>query len=189
MDFEHDDLSTPVNNKTKALLTVDLKDCLRDASVSDTGGQSNTENGYINTSIDTGTGWIWSNRRRWCNDGFFNALPSYMQDLVKPVDKLTDFASTITTTSDKVFLLSEVEMCGAAYGSSSGEGTQYELYEGGYSNWCKLPYWTSNADSCAYWLRSPSKNTANYFCSIYYDADVSENAQTSTLGFAPAFCI
>lgn len=97
LDFNHDKLTTPINNIDKALITVDLKNCLRDANVSDTEGSSNTEKGYMNSSnINTGS-WAACARHTWCNEVFYNALPTYLKDRVKTVDKYTNTKTTSTT--------------------------------------------------------------------------------------------
>ena len=121
LDFEHDNLTTPINNKEKALITVDLKNCLKDANTSDVdGANSNTERGVMNSTRTTVGGWKESARRKWCQDGFYNSLPTYIKNLVKTVDKVTfegHVGDTITvtpdmmeTTSDSIFLLSEIEV-------------------------------------------------------------------------------
>jgi hypothetical protein len=160
LDFEHDDLLTPVNGKNKALITVDLKDCLRDDSVSDTTGSSNTENGYINNSNTNAGGWRNCSRRTWCNETFYNALPTYVKDLVRKVRKKTSAGSksaAINTDYDMCFLLSEVEIFGSTTYSAGGEGSQYPWYST-ITNRYKLPKWNTGNESAAWWGRSPGIN-------------------------------
>ena len=191
IDFDHDTLTTSINGKTKALVTVDLKNCLRDASVSDEQGSSNAEHGYMN---DTGTnvgGWTSSRRRAWCNNTFYNALPTYLKNKVKPVNKLTSAgnqSSTINTDSDSCFLLSEVEIFGTTTYSKSGEGTQYSHYTT-VSNRYKLPKWSSGASSDNWWERSPHGSNATNFCFVHDNGTANYTIASGAYGLAPAFAL
>ena len=192
LDFEHDNLTTPIGDKTKALMTVDLKDCLRDATVSDAEGSSNTENGYINSSNTNVGGWGSCARRTWCNNVFFNALPSCFKSLVKSVDKLTsagDQSDIINTDSDKCFLLSEVEIFGSATYSETGEGSQYALFANAAVNRYKLPKWNSSSVSSRWWERSPRGGSSYLFCRVSHAGDTSYANAFSNYGLAPAFCL
>ena len=100
IDFDHDDLVTPINGKTKAAISVQLKNCL------------NTK-GYMNSSNTNVGGWEESTRRKWCNDIFYNAIPSILRNGIKQVIKKNYKvynSNNITTTSDYCFLLSETEI-------------------------------------------------------------------------------
>lgn len=195
IDFDHDTLTTPVNGKTKALITVDLKEILHDVNTADDDQANDPECGYMNSNIDTGTGWQFSNRRRWCNDGFFNALPSYIKALNKSVDKLTargNGISTIVTTSDKVFLKSEIETTGyGPYYSYDGEGTQYQFYEAGYGvhSWDKDPKWDNSAETGMYYFRSPANSYNDTFVGVASTGLLTYISQALPYGFEPAFCM
>ena len=195
LDFVHDDLTTSINGKTKALITVDLKDCLRDATVSDTDGINNTENGYINSLTTNTGGWINCDRRKWCNNGFYQALPLYIRNLVVSVEKLSSAggqSSNIVTTSDYVFLPSEIEVFNQTGNSFAGEGTIYAYYNESASNRIKLPAWNSLSTtvSCIWWGRSPAKNSLSGFCIAGATATSSLSSPSSnTYGIAPTFCM
>lgn len=153
-DFDHDDLTTAINGHTKAALTLTQVDCLMDANNASNpvNGENNTENGYMNRTNTNSGGWTSSARRTWCNDVYYNALPDSFKSMVKPVKKLTSAgaqSTTINTTVDKVFLLSEVEIYGTTKYSVDGEGSQYTYYETA-SNRYKNPKWSSSSNSCAY---------------------------------------
>ena len=195
MDFNHDDLTDGINEKTKALITVDLKNCLRAEDTTDEGGSTNTENGYMNATMTNSTGWNNCARRAWCNNGFYNALPEYIQDLIKNVNKLTsagNLSSTINTASDKIFFLSEVEVFGENDSNTysfDGEGTQYKWYET-QENRYKLPKYNGyGSPSNQWWTRSPDKgfNSSYRVVTSYGIADRS-SANYNT-GIAPAFCL
>ena len=199
LDFDHDTLITPINGKTKALVTVDLKNVLVAEGVQY--GESNSENGYMNTSNTNVGGWTDCARRKWCNYGFYNAIPSNLRNLIKDVKKLTSAGnnqSSIVESNDKVFFLSEVELIGSPNYSYAGEGTRYALYYT-QANLIKLPRMDSVADrtSSKYWARSPQKNYTTSFCraaggiattSLSYSLGGDTAARTD-LGMAPAFCL
>ena len=198
LDFAHDDLTTAEGEITKALITVDLKDCLNDGT--------DAENGYMGLAGTSPYPYLWqySARRAWCNNGFYNALPGYIKNLVKPVDKLTGRygGPTLGTTSDKVFFLSEYEIYGSVLYSKEPsqadpryEGSQYELYETA-ANRYKGPAWTQGANSAPYWERSPQALNDNpsyyqFCCRVEQGGQQGSNsADTNEFNsIAPAFCM
>ena len=184
--FDHDDLKTPVNNITKAAITVQTKDCL------------NAE-GYMNYEYRSADYALWSKsqRRTWCNNEFIGAL-STLKDLVKQVVKLSNrygYDTSYTqqeTTEDYVFILSECEILGvedlsSIYGTLPDAGYQYE-YMKTQSNRIKrvngyTRYWW-NRTSIVY-----NRTIANFFTirptGTHYDDG---NAYASS-GLVPAFCL
>lgn len=194
-DFEHDDLTSQINGHTKAAMTLTQVHCLMDAAneSNPVNGSSNTENGYMNSTNTNVGGWASCARRTWCNDVYYNALPSGLKSLVKAVNKLTSAgnqSATINTTSDKVFLLSEIEIFGNATYSFSGEGVQYTYYKNVTANRCKNPKWTSSNASSVYWERSPRNAYADYFCGVSTDGTAGANYDASRgNGLAPCLCI
>ena len=189
LDFDHDTLTTSKGGKTKALITVDQKNCLRDASVSDTSGSSNTENGYMNSSDTNSGGWTNCARRTWCNNVYYAALPDYLKNRVQYVNKLTSAgsqSSTINTTSDRVWLLSEIEIFGSTTYSFAGEGTQYPHFANATANRYKLPKWNSSGVSGYWWERSPRSSTSTYFCFVSVSGGASSYYASSSCGLAPA---
>lgn len=200
--FEHDTLTTPINGHTKALISLDQKDCLSDGQ----DGVRNTERGFMSpNNASTGTGWKGCARRDWCNTIYINAFPQYMQNLIKAVNKLTATSSTnstISTTSDKGFLLSEIELFGGRRYSFAGEGTHYEYFttgtdQNGKDKW-KNPEWDSTSvywyhhSGSAYWLRSPERNTSSSrktFTSVTSSGNYAYYSEGSNAMFAPAICL
>ena len=192
LDFDHDTLTTPIDSITKALITVDMKNCLRDANVTDTTGSSNTEHGYMNSSNTNVGGWTSCARRTWCNNVFYNALPSYFKSLVKPVDKLTSAgnqSSIINTDSDYCFLLSEIEIFGSVTYSKAGEGSQYAWFANATANRYKLPKWDSSRVSDSWWERSPCGSYSNRFCVVGNVGGAYYNNASNAYGLAPACCL
>lgn len=191
LDFDHDTLTTPRRGITKALITVDLKGYLIDGT--STYGATNTENGKIDAS-NVNVSWKTCAIRSWCNGGFYSALPTYIRDRVKAVDKLTANAyqsSTIETTSDYIFLSSEVEVTGGNARSAGGEGTQYAYFAAAESNRGKLPgYGSYNPTTMNYWFRSPSNGANKYFVCLYGNvSNTNICQQNDKMAIAPAWCL
>ena len=191
LDFEHDILAS--DNTKKALITVDLKNCLCPSLT--IYGNENPENGYMNDIASNAGGWFSSKRREWCNNGFYNALPTYIKDLIKPVTKYAGTGgngsggAVLLNGTDKVFLLSEVEISGDTDFSLLGEGTQYSQYITP-TNRYKLPQYSQySAQSNIWWTRTADKTFSSYFCDTnswgYIEREVASNAS----GIAPAFCM
>lgn len=192
LDFKHDNLTTSINGKTKALITVDFKNCLRDASVGDNSGYQNTENSFMESGQSNTNGWGGCKMHGRLNSysymNFYDSsFPVYIKQLIKPVNKLTSIGgqnSNITISSDKLFLLSEVEVWDRHYYSPEGEGYIYSLYETE-SNRIKLPIGS-------WWLRSPDIDNSTHFCcadNSYGSFSVSASPANNTWGVAPAFCL
>ena len=191
LDFEHDTLATPINGKTKALITVQQKNCLRDATVADDGGSSNTEHGYMNSSNTNNGGWTSSARRTWCNNVYYAALPSGFKAMVKEATHQTtagNQSATMNTDTDKCFLPSEWEVFGATTYAKAQEGTQYEYYKTA-SNRYKLPKWNSSIVSDYWWERSPYGSSATAFCRVGTNGGAGYASASAARGLAPACCL
>ena len=147
------------------------------------------ECGYMNSSSTNVGGWENCARRTWCNEIFFNALPSWAQSLIKPVDKLTSAgnqSTTIKTTSDKVFLFSEVEILGTNTYSAPGEGEQYDLFKITTNRYKKPAY--SGYNSTFWWERSPHVSDSTIFCYVNLNGSAYYNSASNCFGLVPAFC-
>ena len=193
-DFDHDDLTTPINGHTKAAVTLLQKDCLMDAynASNPVNGSSNTENGYMNSTGTNGGGWKNCARRAWCNNVFFAALPTAWQSMVKMVNKKVSVGSgqsTIETVQDKIFLAAEIEIFGSTTYSFAGEGTQYQYYKNATANRYKMPKWGSINVSNVYWERSPRSGDAARFCFVNASGKVSADRASGAFGVAPCLCI
>lgn len=193
-DFDHDDLTTAINGHTKAAVTLTQVDCLMDAecAAGTKYGNWNTENGYMNSSMTNVGGWESCARRTWCNNVYYNALPSTFKNAIKEVNKKTSAgnqSTTITTTADKIFLLSEIEIFGSITYSVAGEGNQYQYYKNAVANRYKMPKWSSSEVSTAYWERSPHSNSQSFFCIVYISGGADGNNATASYSVAPCLCI
>jgi hypothetical protein len=142
----------------------------------------------MNSENSNAGGWESSEMREWLNseDGMLGNLPDDLSSHIVEVRKMTDnvgkttSVDDVTETDDSLWLLSLHEVTGDVsfdWGSSSNasayndimnaEGTQYERFEAQdvYQSWSNdilmLDY--TNADSCAWWLRSSSPSVSDHF--------------------------
>ena len=193
-DFEHDDLTTPINGHTKAAVTLLQKDCLMDAANASNPvyGAANEENGYMNSDHTNVGGWKNCARRTWCNNVFLAALPSAWQSIVKAVNKKSGIggnSNSTEVTTDKIFLASEIEIFNLTIHSVAGEGTQYQYYKNAAANIYKMPKWNSSYVSSFYFERSPDAYGPNNFCCASAGATSSLSRAGYVNGIAPNFCI
>lgn len=192
-DFEHDDLTTPINGHTKAAITLLQKDCLCDAlnAVNPIYGVNNKELGHIDRSsaIDN---WKECARRTWCNNVYFNALPTTWKSMVKTVNKkaaVGNYTSTMEIVQDKIFLAAGAEIFSKSNNSYRTEGTQYQYYKNATANRYKMPKWTNDEVSSVYWLRSPYGGPNSGFCKVKYDGSEAIDETIALCALAPCACI
>ena len=168
--FNHDTLTSGGT----AGITFQLVDCL------------NTT--YQMNSSDTNSGgWTSCAMRSSVLNSIFSSLPADLQKAIKAVNKLTSAgnqSATINTTSDKLFLLSEVEIFGSTTDSKSGEGSQYAYYKAGNSKVKKV-----NGSAADWWERSPRGNYSAYFCRVDANGVASSDSASYFFGVAFGFCV
>lgn len=191
---EHDDLVNPINGKTKALLTVQQDRILYKNTTDNTYSSSwpsvEDEGGYMNSNNTNEGGWMLCSRRSWCDNIYFEAISPNIRSLCKLVFKSTsqgNQSSAINRTTEKVFLLSEIEIFGTATYSKDGEGSQYEYYRTA-SNRYKKPSYQSYAGAF-WWERSPCKDDNSDFCFVDNNSSANHSPARFTQGLAPAFCM
>ena len=167
--FNHDDKTAG----GKAGITFQMVDCL---STTYNMNSSNTNNG----------GWKNSAMRSRMST-FLSQLPSDLQSVIKAVNKLVSVGSntsTIETVSDKLFLLSEVEIFGSTTYSFAGEGSQYAWYKAGNTKVKKV-----NGSADSWWERSPTSGVASAFCNVYSDGNAAGNSASGSRGVSFGFCV
>lgn len=109
-------------------------------------------------------------------------MPAEVVAAMKAVTKKTaasGSSSTISTTEDTMFLLSEIEVQGARTYSYSGEGTQYDYYKTAANR---------NKNDTSWWLRSPRSSNTSCFCATSYDGTADWIVASNTCGVAAAWC-
>lgn len=171
--FDHDTLTTADGSRTKAGITFQLVDCLK-TTYSMNGSDTNVN------------GWRGSTMRTSTMATLLNQLSSDLKSVLKFVNKVTSKGnkqSALETTSDKLFLLSEIEVFGATQYSYAGEGKQYEYYTAGNSTIKKV-----NGSADYWWERSPYSGNTTHFC---YVSNGAANFYTasSSIGVSFGFCV
>lgn len=140
----------------------------------------------MNDSSTNQGGWTSCAMRQTHLPAILKLMPSEVQAGIREVNKLTSAgsqSSTINTTADKLFLLSEIELFSSARYSKSGEGTQYAYYKAGNS---KIKNRSGSAAN--WWERSPYGRDSAYFCIVRSDGIANCNFASNTLGVAFGFC-
>lgn len=168
--IEHDDLITPINEKTKAAITVQTKNIL-------------DSKGYMNSSNTNSGGWGSCARKSWCNNVFRNSIPDVVKESIKAVNKKYYSGGTLSST-DYCFLISIAE-AGLLTTTSSykAEGTTYEYYNSS-SNRVKSDI---SGVSCKWWTRS-SYGTGQFRGLSESGGAISGNASANYC-LSPAFCL
>lgn len=155
-----------------------------------------TSTGFcMNTSNTNSGGWNNSYMRKTICPAFLAALPKAWQNIIAACTKYSDntgggsnTASYVTATSDKIWLLSEMEVQGTRSYANSAEANyqkQYDYYRNGNS---KVKYQhTATTSACFWWLRSVYASYMYYFCSVYTDGSAYNSGAYYSYGFAPGF--
>lgn len=152
-------------------------------------------------------GWRGSELRRWLDVDAIEMLPEDLNSNILSVDKHTNNVgetndvSSVSVTSDRLWLFSVVEIYGNAFGFSDtgssevayAEGDIYMLFDNGNNR-------TSVSDSvlvkdfkgnlCQWWCRTPHPITSVGFCMVNApgESPLSNNASVEC-GVVPGFCI
>lgn len=149
----------------------------------------------MNTSNTNSGGWNNSYMRKTICSAFLAALPTAWRNIIAACTKYSDntgggsnTASYVTATSDKIWLLSEMEVQGTRSYANSAEANyqkQYDYYKNGNS---KVKYQhTATTSVCYWWLRSVSASNAGYFCVVGTGGSADGNGAYRSYGFAPGF--
>ena len=161
----HDDYA---DGSGKAPLTFQLHECYK-------------TNYPMHTSGTNNGGWLNCAMRNTYLPSILKLMPTEIQNAIREITKKTSIgnnSSTISTTAEKLFLLSEVELFGKNTYSKNGEGEQY-------------PYYVNNtkvkSTSTPWLLRSPDNTTYGY-CAVYTSGVVSTWTADSSGGVSFAFC-
>lgn len=156
-----------------APLTFQLHDCYADTK-------------QMNSSNTNSGGWTSCAMRSTHLPTILALMPTGVQNGIREVNKLTSAGSkstTINTTADKLFLLSEIEIFGSVSYSKSGEGTQYDYYKAGNS---KVK--NRNGSATPWWERSPNANNSTYFCMVRSNGYATSDLASHAYGVAFGFC-
>ena len=164
----HDDYA---DGSGKAPLTFQMHDCYADKKAMDS---SNTNSG----------GWTSCVMRSKYLPAILALMPTEVKNGIREVNKQTSAGGTsytVRTTSDKLFLASEIEIFGTNTYAARGEGTQYDYYKAGNSkikNRAGVAAW--------WWLRSPVVTSERDF--VFAGSSGSVDYSTANVAGAVAFC-
>lgn len=166
----HDDYA---DGSGKAPLTFQLHDCYKIAKA------------MHSTAANT-MGWTKCSMRVEHLPIILKQMPADVQSGIREVNKISSSggkSSSLVTTKDSLFLLSEVEVFGRAIDSHSGEGTQYDYYKAGNST-------VKNFNGSAYdwWERSPTDNSTRYYCAVKSTGSAVNWSANTIHGVPFAFC-
>ena len=156
-----------------APLTFQLHDCYADTK-------------SMNSSDTNSGGWTSCAMRSTHLPVILSLMPTEVQNGIREVNKLTSAgnkSSTINTTADKLFLLSEVEIFGSTSYSAAGEGTQYDYYKAGNSKVKKR-----NGSAAYWWERSPRASNSAFFCLVGSNGNANDDIASNAYGVAFGFC-
>ena len=166
----HDDYA---DGSGKAPLTFQMHDCYGE-----------TKN--MNSSNTNSGGWTSCAMRSTHLPAILALMPTEVQNGIREVNKLTSAgneSTTINTTADKLFLLSEIEIFGKVTYSVWGEGTQYDYYKAGNSTVKKFN------GSAHYWgERSPRGSNSMDFCYVNSNGYTIDYIASYASGVAFGFC-
>ena len=155
-----------------------------------------TSTGFcMNTNNTNSGGWNNSYMRKTICPAFLAALPTAWQNIIAACTKYSDntgggsnTASYVTATSDKIWLLSEMEVQGTRSYANSAEANyqkQYDYYRNGNS---KVKYQhTATTSACTWWLRSVGASNTYAFCRVSTDGSAYTGNAYLSIGFAPGF--
>ena len=165
--FAHDDKS---DGSGKAGITFIFMDAITTGSMNSDDGNSG--------------GWESSDMRSWLASEGMDLLPEELQDVIVAVDKLTnnvgetEDVSSVTTTSDELWLFSHVELAGeledwrTTAEIFAAEGSQYKLYVD-----CNVDPESTNdiliklGGSQSWWERTPWSPSSDAFMYVSYKGD------------------
>ena len=167
--FDHDQLTSG----GMAGITFQLVDCLNQTA-------------NMNSSNTNAGGWN-SSAMRSRMSTYLGQLPAALRNVIKTVNKRTSAgsqSSSIQTTQDKLFLLSEIEIFGATTYSFAGEGTQYEYYAAGNTTIKKV-----NGSAYDWWGRSPRSGSTSNFCRVDNSGSANDDPASYSNGVSFGFCV
>ena len=145
-----------------------------------------TETKQMNSSNTNSGGWQNSAMRTTHLPAILNMMPAEVKAAIRDVQKKSSAgnqSSSIQTTNDKLFLLSEIEIFGSTTYSFAGEGKQYAYYQAGNS---KVKNLSGSANS--WWERSPRSSDSTNFCYVYGSGGAGANYASGSRGVAFGFC-
>lgn len=132
-------------------------------------------------------GWKTSLMRNSILPGILIQMDENLQKAIKSVTKkygIGNTSPTINIVSDKLFLLSEIEIFGKSSKSGVAEGSQYAWYQAGNSKIKQI-----NGSNDSWWERSASIANSNTFCVVRSTEKADTSSAAIPNGIAFGFCV
>lgn len=180
LGFNHDEYYDAENDEDNtSYITFGMKHCLATRYA-------------MNSSNSNSGGWENSRMRTSTMATLYNQLPADLRALIKSAYKYTSAGgntTTIKTTQDKLFLLSEVEVDGTTAATYCDEGSQYAYFKQDNTNERRIKGLDNgNGEAFWWWLRSPYVGGSSYFRSVNYDG-YGDYYASYAIGVSFGFCI
>ena len=172
-------LVTPLNSISECAFIVGQKNLLSNGTT--------LEYCVLNSSTVV-TYWSTSSRRTWCNNVYYNAIPSTLKSIFKEFQNSTDNGSNSIIINDYFSLPAEKELFGSnTYSQSSWEQglSQFKYYETSTNRSKKVG---NNGNNSRYWTRSRAVLTNNAYQCIVGPSGTDGSAAVNenyTYGVAP----
>lgn len=171
LDFNHDTLA---NEPGFASITFGLKNCF------------NIPYGMNNSNTNSG-GWQVCVMRGGTIPTILAQVAPEWQAIMRPVIKLTSAgnrSAAIVSTTDTLFLFSEMEIMGTPTYSVAGEGTRYPKFSTAAARIKSV-----NGVASIWWLRSPYSGSSTAFCAINTTGAANDYTASNSYGAAFGFCV
>lgn len=180
-------------SQTTCGVVIEFIDTIKDST------NNNTDGHVMNLSNTNVGGWPASSMRSYLNETLLNKLPEELKasGMILDTSVVSGHGNQSNaenyTSTDKLYLLSYVEVWGSNHNSDTvklvdgtiTDGTRQLQYYG--STGSTRIKNTTEGPSKAWWLRSA--NSANRFLNVYTSGDIYDNYANYTNGVAPAFRI
>ena len=153
--------------------------------------------GYMNPTNTNSGSWNGCARRSWCNNQYYNAIPSTLKSILKQVKVATISeynSSTMQYSNDYIFLNATKEIFGGTGGGNSQASNttesshlvQLSYYE---TSSHRIKYQGSTSNAYQWWNRSPGYYYSSYFCSVSSVGSADYTYASITNGLAPCGCV
>ena len=145
-----------------------------------------TETKQMNSIETNSGGWTNCAMRTTHLPAILNMMPAEVKAAIRDVQKKSSAgnqSSSIQTTNDKLFLLSEIEIFGSTTHSFAGEGKQYAYYQAGNSKVKNL-----SGSTYSWWERSPRSSNSTTFCNVTINGSAAGAYSNNSIGVAFGFC-
>lgn len=145
-----------------------------------------TETKQMNSYNTNSGGWQNSAMRTTHLPAILALMPAEVKAAIRDVQKKSSAgnqSSSIQTTNDKLFLLSEIEIFGSTTYSFAGEGKQYAYYQAGNS---KVK--NRNGNPGSWWGRSPFSSDSTLFCYVSSYGTAVASYASASYGVPFCFC-